>query len=291
MNELLKKAEILIEALPYIKRFYGKTFVIKYGGAAQKEPALKDAFAQDVVLLKYIGINIIVVHGGGPLISEIMQKMGKKPEFVDGHRITDKETLDIVEMVLGGLVNKEIVALINQHGGKAIGLTGKDGKLINAKKKTLKKRTPAGEDILDIGLVGEVTDVNPEVLNGLDKNGFIPVIAPIGVSPEGITLNINADYVASAIASAMCAEKLILLTDVQGVLDENGKVISSLTVKEAEELISKGIIKDGMIPKVETCIKALMDGVKKTHIIDGRLPHCLLLEIFTEKGIGTEIVK
>ncbi len=290
MNELLKKAEVLIEALPWIRRFYGKTFVIKYGGAAQKEAHLKEAFAQDVVLLNYIGINTIVVHGGGPMISEFMQRMGKSPVFVDGHRFTDEETVNIVEMVLGGLVNKEIVSLINRHGGSAIGLTGKDGGLIMARKKLLKKKTETGEDILDLGLVGEVTEVNPEVLESLDRSGFIPVVAPVGVSPEGVTLNINADYVASSIASSMKAEKLILLTDVQGVLDKKGQIISTLTVKEAKNLIKKGVIQGGMIPKVETCIEALKAGVKKTHIIDGRLPHCLLLEIFTEKGIGTEII-
>lgn len=290
MNELLRKAEVLIEALPYIRRFYGKTFVIKYGGAAQKEPRLKDAFAQDVVLLDYIGINTIVVHGGGPRISEIMEKMGKTPVFVDGHRFTDEETVDIVEMVLGGLVNKEIVSLISRHGGKAIGLTGKDGNLIMAKKKLLKKKTSEGEDLLDLGLVGEVTQINPEVLRSLDENGFIPVVAPVGASPDGLTLNINADYVASAIAAAMQAEKLILLTDVQGVLDKEGKIIPTLSAKEAKALMKKGVIKGGMIPKVETCIQAIKAGVGKTHIVDGRVPHCLLLEIFTEKGIGTEIV-
>ncbi len=290
MKDLLQKAQVLIEALPYIRRFYGKTFVIKYGGAAQKEPALKDAFAQDVVLLNYIGINPIVVHGGGPKISEIMEKMGKTPVFVDGHRFTDEETVDIVEMVLGGLVNKEIVSLINRHGGSAIGLTGKDGGLIMAKKKLLKKKTSEGEDLLDLGLVGEVTKINPEVLKSLDSNGFIPVVAPVGVGPDGTTLNINADYVASAVASALEAEKLILLTDVAGVLDEKGKVIPTLSVKQAKALIKKGTIKGGMIPKVETCIQALKAGVKKTHIVDGRVPHCLLLEIFTEKGIGTEII-
>ncbi len=290
MTQLLKKAEVLVEALPWIRRFYGKTFVIKYGGAAQKEEPLKEAFAQDVVLLNYIGINTIIVHGGGPMITKFMEKMGKRTVFVDGHRFTDEETVDIVEMVLGGLVNKEIVSLINRHGGAAIGLTGKDGGLLLAKKKLLKKKTNTGEDILDIGLVGEVTEVNPGVLESLDRSGFIPVVAPIGVSPEGVTLNINADYVASAIASAMKAEKLILLTDVQGVLDGDGNVISTLSSKEAKVLLRKGVIKGGMIPKVETCIDALKAGVSKTHIIDGRVPHCLLLEIFTEKGIGTEIV-
>ncbi len=291
MREIVHKAEILIEALPYIRRFYGKTFVVKYGGAAQKEEALKDSFAQDVVLLEYIGIKVVVVHGGGPRVSEMMQRLGKSPVFVEGHRVTDEETVKIVEMVLGGLVNKEIVALINRHGGRAIGLTGKDGLLIKARKKVLKKRTLEGEDIVDLGLVGEVEEVNPEVLFSLDEKGFIPVVAPVGVSQDGLTLNINADYVASGIAMATGAEKLILLTDVEGVKDERGEVISTLRASEVETLIRKGVIKGGMVPKVETAVQAVNAGVRKAHIIDGRVPHCLLLEIFTERGIGTEIVR
>ena len=288
MEELIKKAEILIEALPYIRKFCGSTFVIKYGGAVQKEEKLKDAFAQDVVLLEYIGINIIIVHGGGIRVSEIMKKMGKIPKFVHGQRVTDEETIDIVEMVLGGLVNKEIVTLINNHGGAAVGLTGKDGSLIMAKKKVLK--TPLIKEI-DIGLVGEVDKVNPDVLLSLQQDGFIPVIAPIGVGPAGETLNINADYVASAIASSLEAEKLLLLTDVEGVVGEDRKIISTLNISQIKKLKEKGIIKDGMLPKVDSCVKALEAGVRKTHIVDGRIPHCLLLEIFTEKGVGTEILK
>ena len=293
MKELIAKAEILIEALPYIRKFYGKTFVIKYGGAAQKEVHLKEAFAQDVVLLNYIGINPVVVHGGGPKISETMKKMGKSPTFIQGQRVTDEETIDIVEMVLGGLVNKEIVSLINRFGGRAIGLTGKDGTLIKAKKKVIKKPSPetGTDEIIDIGLVGDVEEINPDVIESLDRSGFIPVVAPVGVSEEGLTLNINADYVAASVSSSVKAEKLILLTDVPGVLDKRGNLISTLTAKEARSLIRKGIIEGGMIPKVEACLQALKEGVKKAHIIDGRVSHCLLLEIFTQEGIGTEIVQ
>ncbi len=293
MKELIAKAETLIEALPYIRKFYGKTFVIKYGGAAQKEVHLKEAFAQDVVLLNYIGINPVVVHGGGPKISETMKKMGKSPTFIQGQRVTDEETIDIVEMVLGGLVNKEIVSLINRFGGRAIGLTGKDGTLIKAKKKVIKKPSPetGTDEIIDIGLVGDVEEINPDVIESLDRSGFIPVVAPVGVSEEGLTLNINADYVAASVSSSVKAEKLILLTDVPGVLDKRGNLISTLTAKEARSLIRKGIIEGGMIPKVEACLQALKEGVKKAHIIDGRVSHCLLLEIFTQEGIGTEIVQ
>jgi acetylglutamate kinase len=291
MKDLIKKAEILIEALPFIRKFYGKTFVIKYGGAAQQQDHLKEAFAQDVVLLDYIGINMVVVHGGGPKISETMEKMGKSPVFIQGQRVTDEETVDIVEMVLGGLVNKEIVALINRHGGKAVGLTGKDGGLIKAKRKTIKRKSAKSEEeIIDLGQVGEVVEVNPGVLKTLDDSGFIPVVAPIGVGDRGETLNINADSVASALAGALKAEKLILLTDVEGILDKKGNVIPTLSRKEINKLLKNGTITGGMIPKVEACLKALEAGVQKTHIIDGRTPHCLLLEIFTREGIGTEIV-
>jgi acetylglutamate kinase len=293
METLIEKAETLIKALPYIRKFYGKTFVVKYGGAAQIEESLKDSFAQDVVLLNYIGINTIVVHGGGPKVTETMKKMGKSSVFVQGLRVTDEETIDIVEMVLGGLINKEIVALINSHGGKAVGLTGKDGGLIQAEKKLLRQRSAeTGDDeVHDIGLVGSVKDVNPGILVGLDRNGFIPVVAPIGVDDKGQTLNINADFLASSLASAIKAEKLILMTDVPGILDHNGNLISTLGGVDAERLINEETISGGMIPKVRACLEALESGVKKTHIVDGRIPHCLLLEIFTEKGIGTEIVK
>lgn len=291
MKKLIEKANILIESLPYIRNFYGKTFVIKYGGAAQTEEDLKDSFAQDVVLLNFIGIRPVIVHGGGPKISETMKKMGKEPTFIHGQRVTDKETMDIVEMVLGGLINKEIVALINSHGGKAVGLSGKDGGLIKAKKKVIKKATDTGdEEIIDIGLVGEVESVDPEILNSLERDGFIPVISPIGVGSKGEAFNINADYVASAVASALKAEKLILLTDVPGIKDKEDNVISSVNKKDIKKLIDEGTVSGGMLPKVQACIRAIDAGVKKTHIIDGRIPHCLLLEIFTKEGIGTEIV-
>ncbi|MEJ2313423.1 MAG: acetylglutamate kinase [Nitrospirota bacterium] len=288
MKELIDKAGVLIEALPYIRSFYGKTFVIKYGGAAQTDEGLKRAFAEDVVLMNFIGIRTVIVHGGGPRINETMQKMGKVPNFVHGHRVTDAETMDIVEMVLGGLINKHIVSLINGQGGKAVGLSGKDGGMIKASRKKLKRG--AGDDLVDIGLVGEVEEVNPRVLQSLDKEGFIPVISPIGVGAEGETLNINADSMSSAVASALGAEKLIFLTDVPGIKDKKGKVVETLTRARAKRMISSGAVAGGMIPKVSAALEALEKGVKKTHIVDGRVPHCLLLEIFTHKGLGTEIM-
>lgn len=292
MGKLIEKANILIEALPYIRNFSGKTFVIKYGGAAQIEESLKDAFAQDIALLSLIGIRPVIVHGGGPKISSTMEKMGKKPKFVQGQRVTDKETMDIVEMVLGGLVNKEIVSLINKHGGKTIGLSGKDGTLIKAKKKVIKKTSlEAGvEEIIDIGLVGEVTEINSGILESLEKEGFTPVISPIGIGDRGETLNINADYVASAIASALKAEKLILLTDVAGIKDKSGNIIPTIHKKDIKKLIDDGTVSGGMLPKIQACKQAIDGGVKKNHIIDGRVPHCLLLEIFTKEGIGTEVI-
>lgn len=291
MKNLIEKANILVEALPYIRNFYGKTFVIKYGGAAQVEEDLKNSFAQDVVLLNFIGIKPIIVHGGGPKISETMKRMGKEPIFIQGQRVTDKETMDIVEMVLGGLINKEIVALINRNGGRAIGLSGKDGNLIRAKKKMIKKSGIKGdEETIDIGLVGEVEFIEPKILESLEDDGFIPVIAPIGVGNKGEAYNINADYVASAIASSLKAEKLILLTDVSGIIDKKGNVISTISKKDVKRLIDDGTVSGGMLPKVQACSSALDGGVKKTHIIDGRIPHCLLLEIFTKEGIGTEMI-
>jgi|SRR5208283_1231518 len=287
MEKLIEKANILIEALPFIRNFYGKTFVIKYGGAAQVAEDLKNGFAQDIVLLNFIGIKPIIVHGGGPKISQTMKKMGKEPTFIEGQRVTDKETMDIVEMVLGGLINKEIVALINSHGGRAIGLSGKDGRLIKAKKKMLRKDD---EEVIDIGLVGEVDSVDPEILDSIERGGFVPVISPIGVGSNGESFNINADYVASAIASSLKAEKFILLTDVPGISDKKGSVISSIGVKKIKKLIDNGTISGGMLPKVQACAMAVESGVRKTHIVDGRIPHCLLLEIFTRQGIGTEIV-
>lgn len=292
MKDIIKKAEILLDALPYIRNFYGKTFVIKYGGAAQSKNELKEFFAKDIVMLNFIGIRTVIVHGGGSRISTIMKKMGKKPEFVHGQRVTDQETMDIVEMVLGGLVNKEIVSLINRHGGKSVGLSGKDGDLIKAEKKTIKKITPETgvDEIIDIGLVGEVTSIEPNIIDSLQKNSFIPVISPIGVGPNGETLNINADFVAAAIASALKAEKLILLTDVPGILDKKGNIISTLKKGQTSRLIKNNTITGGMLPKVQACLNAISDGVGKTHILDGRIPHCLLLEIFTKEGIGTEIL-
>lgn len=293
MKKSIEKASILIESLPYIRKFSGKTFVIKYGGAAMVEDKLKNTFAQDIVLLNFIGIKTVIVHGGGPKINRIMEKMGKKPTFVHGQRITDEETIDIVEMVLGGLVNKQIVSLINNHGGFAVGLSGKDGNLIKARKKVIKKLSPETgvPEIIDLGLVGEVVTINPRILISIDESGFIPVIAPISAGKKSATLNINADYVAGAVASALEAEKMILLTDVEGIRDKQNKLISTLNMKKIKSLISNNTISGGMLPKVQACMKAMNGRVKKTHIIDGRIPHALLLEIFTEKGIGTEIVK
>jgi acetylglutamate kinase len=277
--------------MPYMQTFRGKTFVIKYGGNAMIDENLKHSFAQDVVLLRFIGINPVIVHGGGPQIGTTMERMGKKPTFVAGQRVTDEETMDIVEMVLGGKVNKEIVNLINQAGGRAVGLTGKDGGLIQAKKLKMTKRSEeTGEtEIIDIGLVGEVTEVRPGALEALDAGGFVPVIAPVGVGAHGETYNINADLVAGAVAGALKAEKLILLTDQSGILDKDKNLISSLNKKKVEDLVHKGTIGGGMLPKTRSCFEALEAGCAKVHIIDGRIPHALLLEIFTQSGIGTEI--
>ncbi len=293
MKTLIEKANILIESLPYIRNFYGKTFVIKYGGAAMVNEKLKNAFAQDVVLLNLIGLKPVIVHGGGPAINKVMAQMGKKPIFIHGQRFTDKDTIDIVEMVLGGLINKEIVSLINRHGGRAIGVSGKDGGVIKAKKKVVRKVSPeTGEpEIIDLGLVGEVEKINSQILRSMEKDGFISVIAPIGAGHKNATLNINADLVAGAIAASLKAEKLILLTDVEGIKDKNNKLISALDKKKIKALIAQNVISGGMLPKIEACTEALKGGVRKTHIIDGRVPHALLLEIFTKKGIGTEIVK
>lgn len=293
MDNPIDKAKILIEALPYIRRFYNKTIVIKYGGSTMEEERLKRSFALDVVLLKYIGINPVIVHGGGPQIGEMLTRLGKKSQFIDGLRVTDQETMDVVEMVLVGKVNKEIVAMMNQQGGKAVGLSGKDGRLIVAQKMTLVKRVENGKGVesIDIGMVGEVKEIHPEVIESLEKENFIPVIAPIGVGEGGETYNINADLVAGKIASALKAEKLILLTDVAGVMDEHKQLIPSLDMKRAMELIEQKIISSGMIPKVTCCLNALKDGVHKTHIIDGTIEHAVLLEIFTDVGIGTQITK
>ncbi len=289
MQRLVEKAQVLIEALPYIRKFYQKTMVIKYGGAAMVDEDLKEGFAMDIVLMKYVGLNPVVVHGGGPQIGEVLQKMGKNSTFVRGLRVTDKETMDVVEMVLVGKVNKEIVDLINRCGGKAVGLSGKDGGLIQAKKLLLAPQEGIPSDAVDLGMVGEVEGINSEVINTLDDGDFIPVIAPVGVGKDGKTYNINADMVAGKLAAALQAEKLILLTDVPGVLGAGGKLIPSLMVEEAKKLISQGVVSEGMIPKINCCLEALAGGVTKAHIIDGRVKHALILEIFTDGGVGTEI--
>jgi len=294
VKKLIQKAEILLEALPFIKKFYGKTFVIKYGGNAMVSETLKDNFALDIVMMKYIGINPVIVHGGGPQIDKTLKALGIQSQFFEGQRVTNKETIDVVEMVLGGKVNKEIVSLINRHGGNAVGITGKDGDLIMAKRyKKGKKQSPETDrpEIIDLGLVGEITQVNPQILKTLDKNEFVPVIAPIGKGKDGETLNINADFVAAQIASALKAEKLILMTDTEGVKNKTGKHQSGLTKKEVMAMIKEKVIKDGMLPKANCCLDALKAGVNKTHIVDGRIQHALLLEIFTEDGIGTQIVE
>ena len=294
MKKLIQKAEILLEALPFIKNFYGKTFVIKYGGNAMVSEKLKDNFALDIVMMKYIGINPVIIHGGGPQIDKTLKALGIKSQFFEGQRVTNKETIDVVEMVLGGKINKEIVSLINRHGGNAVGITGKDGDLIMAKRHKKGKKQSAETnrpEIIDLGLVGEITQVNPRILETLDKNEFVPVIAPIGKGEDGTTLNINADFVASKIASALKAEKLILMTDTEGVKNKTGKLQSGLTKKEVAAMIKEKVIKDGMLPKVKCCLDALKAGVHKTHIVDGRVQHALLLEIFTEDGIGTQIVE
>lgn len=291
MNQALEKAKILIEALPYIKAFSNKTVVIKYGGHAMVDDALKKSFALDIILLKYIGLNPVVVHGGGPQINKFLEKMNIQSNYIQGMRVTDGDTMDVVEMVLVGKVNKEIVGLINLHGGKAVGLSGRDGDLIKAQKMHILKEQVenAPPELIDLGRVGKVTEVNPEILTTLDRQDFIPVIAPVGVGSEGQSYNINADLVAGAIASRLNAEKLVLLTDVAGVLDNDKNLIPSMTCKKVDEYIKNGIIAGGMIPKVQCCQEAVRAGVKKAHIIDGRTEHSILLEIFTKEGIGSEV--
>jgi acetylglutamate kinase len=291
MVTIADRAQVLMEALPYIREFYGKRLVVKYGGHAMVKDDLKRSFAMDVVLMKYIGMNPVIVHGGGPQIGELMEKLGKVPQFVQGMRVTDAETMDIVEMVLGGKMNKEIVGLINQHGGRAVGLSGKDGGLIKASR--LRVRQPGSRDnsqLIDIGLVGKVDVINPHIIQVLDSSGYIPIIAPVGVGDEGEPYNINADLVAGEVAAALKAEKLIVLTDIEGILNEQKTLISSLKRAEIAKLIEQGIISEGMLPKVDACLTALDGGVRKAHIIDGRQDHALLLEVFTNRGIGTEIV-
>jgi acetylglutamate kinase len=286
-------ADILIEALPYIRRFYGKTIVIKYGGSAMVDASLKEGFARDITLMKFVGLNPVVVHGGGPQIGSVLKKMGMDSQFVDGMRVTDEPTMDVVEMVLVGKVNKEIVAQISQQGGRAVGLSGKDGRLILAKKLHLLR--PQVEDkppeIIDIGMVGEVVAVNPVIIKTIEDGGFIPVIAPVGAGEAGETYNINADWVASKIAVALHATKLILLTDVEGALDKDGSLISSIEIETVQEMLSDGTISGGMIPKIQCAMEAIQRGVDMAHIIDGRKPHAVLLELLTDKGIGTEIHK
>jgi acetylglutamate kinase len=287
-----ERAKVLIEALPYIQRFNGATIVVKYGGHAMVDERLKKNFALDIILMKYVGMNPIVVHGGGPQIGDFLKRLSIETEFVDGMRVTDKQTMDVVEMVLVGKVNKEIVNLINRNGGHAVGLSGKDGRLITAKKMKYLKDKGADQppEIIDIGMVGEITSVDTRVTTSLIESGFIPIIAPVGAGQAGETYNINADLVAGHIAAALDARKLILLTDTEGLLSKDDTLISSLMMKEVGALIDDGTIKGGMIPKVKCCVEALRGGVRKTHIIDGRKDHAILLEVFTKGGVGTEIV-
>ncbi len=287
----MERAEVLVEALPYIQRFDGATMVIKYGGHAMVSEELKLGFARDVTLLRFVGIRPVIVHGGGPQISELLKKLSIEPVFVDGMRITDERTMEVVEMVLGGKLNKDIVGLITRAGGRAVGLSGKDGELLKAKRIRYKTLDAQGmEREIDMGLVGEVEKVDPTLLERLTQDGFIPVIAPLAAGPGGLTLNLNADTAAGHIAAALNADKLILLTDTKGVLDEKGELISTLRASELDDMIKKGVIKAGMIPKVRCCLEALRGGAKKAHIIDGRIRHSILLEIFTDQGIGTEII-
>lgn len=279
-------AEILIEALPYIQALDRKTVVIKFGGNAMVDEQLKSSFAQDIVLLKQVGVNPVIVHGGGPQIGKLLDQIGKKSQFIEGMRVTDHETMDVVEMVLGGLVNKQIVSLINSHGGRAVGLTGKDGGLISARKLKL---ASANAQSQDLGQVGEVDTIDPAVVKMLDDDGFIPVIAPIGVGKDGTSYNINADLVASKLASVLGAEKLLLLTNTQGVLDPEGNLLTGITARETERLIKQGIIHGGMLPKVNCALDAVKSGVKTSQIIDGRVKHSVLLELLTDSGVGTLI--
>ena len=282
------KAKVIAEALPYIQRFWDKTVVIKYGGNAMTDPVLKAAFARDVVLLKLVGLNPVVVHGGGPQIEDLLRRVGKKGEFIQGMRVTDAETMDLVEMVLGGQVNKDIVNLINQAGGKAVGLTGKDRRFIRAKKLLMESQDKPG-DVIDIGQVGEITKIDPSLISFLDSGDFIPVIAPIGVGSEGETYNINADVVAGKLAEVLKAEKLVLLTNTPGVLDKNGNLLTGLTPKKIDALVADGTLSGGMLPKIASALDAARSGVRSVHIIDGRVEHALLLEIMTDQGVGTLI--
>ncbi|MGD0674926.1 MAG: acetylglutamate kinase [Polyangiaceae bacterium] len=292
MQDVIEKASVLHEALPYIRRFHGRTFVVKYGGHAMVDAELKTSFAKDICLLRYVGIHVVVVHGGGPQINATLDKLGIRSNFVSGLRITDEVTMDVVEMVLGGQINQEIVGLICMHGGRAVGLSGKDDWFIRARKlEAVRARGEGGaEVVIDPGRVGEVVEIIPDVVDQLVRSGFLPVISPIGVDRDGRSLNINADTAAGKVAEALKAEKLILLTDVEAVRDMDGQLIRSLTSSEANKLIDRGVIHSGMIPKVQCALDALSGGVKKVHMIDGRMKHAVLLEIFTDQGTGTEIV-
>ncbi|HTQ76495.1 MAG TPA: acetylglutamate kinase [Burkholderiales bacterium] len=281
-----EKARILAEALPYIQRFHGKTIVVKFGGNAMTDELLKAGFARDVVLLKLVGMNPVVVHGGGPQIESVLARLGKKGEFVEGMRVTDAETMDVVEMVLGGQVNKEVVELVNQAGGKAVGLTGQDGGFIRARKLRLASRENAN---IDLGHVGEIESIDPQVISALEHAGFIPVVAPIGTGADGTTYNINADLVAGKLSEILRAEKLVVLTNTPGVLDKDGRLLTGLTPRKIDDLVAKGVISGGMLPKIGSVLDAARNGVKSCHIIDGRVPHALLLEVLTDQGVGTLI--
>jgi len=292
MEQAIQRARILVEALPYIRDFRGKRVVVKYGGHAMADPELKKTVARQIILLQYVGIQVTVVHGGGPQINSVLKQMGIVPSFIEGKRITDEKTLDVVEMVLSGVVNKEIVNLITMEGGKAVGLSGKDAGLIQAEKLYLKHGDAKGdEDRIDIGLVGDVSAVNTEIIDTVESKGFVTVIAPLGVGADGVTYNINADTAAAAIAGSLKAEKLILLTDETGVLDKDGALISSIDTGRIPGLIESKVVTGGMIPKLECCSTAIYQGVKKAHIIDGRIPYSILLELLTDSGIGTQVIK
>ncbi len=288
-DNVMNIARVLTEALPYIRRFAGKTIVIKYGGNAMTDETLKQGFARDVALMKAVGMKPVVVHGGGPQIGALLKRLGKESTFIDGQRVTDADTMDVVQMVLGGLVNKQIVDLINQQGGKAVGLSGKDGALIRARKMQLTKGTPQAPEIIDLGHVGEVESIDPKLVGVLDDDDFIPVIAPIGVGADGASYNINADLVAGKLASVLQAEKLMLLTNVRGVLDKSGNILTGLTSAQVEGLIADGTLSGGMLPKIACALDAVHSGVRSSVIIDGRIEHAVLLELFTDEGIGTLI--
>lgn len=290
MENEIKKANILIEALPYIRKFYGKTIVVKYGGHAMIDEVLREIFAKDIILLKFVGINIIIVHGGGPQIGDLLKRLNIPTTFINGLRVTDNETMDVVEMVLTGKINKDIVNLINKFGGKAVGLSGKDGPILHVKKMAYKKNKDAGNiDEIDLGQVGEIVNIDISLINKL-QDQYIPVISPIGVDNNYLTYNINADTAAGYIAGALHAEKLILMTDVSGILNENGVLIPTLSTSELKSIKAQSFIKEGMIPKIEAIVYAMEKGVNKSHIIDGKIPHSLLLEVFTDTGIGTQVL-